>query len=290
MKKRNCAKWLVTGVLLCFGMLVGCAKEEPILNIEPETVQSIEVFLYDTVKNETAYGWCYREEDMEEMLSYLSTVSGEELEEFPLAEWPERFWGIVLNVGPTNPKLLIVGDYLITAEGQCYQIDGAKAEDVCENMQVEDSRKVSGIPHVLNRRYAAEQNGAFRPAFLYRVERDLPLMEGIIMQTGQESYGTEKSNIDFSITNQTGQELEYGSRIMFEVLIDDVWYGMDDMLAENVNIGWNDLLYIQQNGDTREDTFYIGAYQPLLPGTYRLVKEFTMGEELGYATCEFRIE
>lgn len=290
MKKRNCAKWLVTGVLLCFGMLVGCAKEEPILNIEPETVQSIEVFLYDTVKNETAYGWCYREEDMEEMLSYLSTVSGEELEEFPLAEWPEHFWGIVLNAGPTNPKLLIVGDYLITAEGQCYQIDGARAEDVCKNMQVEESRKSEGIPYVINRRYAAEQNGAFRPAFLYRVERDLPLMEGIIMQTGQESYGAQDNRIDFTITNKYQEEILYGSQVMFEVLVDDIWYSMDDMLAQNVNIGWNDLLHIQQSEDTLEDAFYIEFYQPLLPGTYRLVKEFTLGEVNGYAACEFVIE
>ncbi len=290
MKKKKHNIVFLTVVLLCVGMLIGCAKQEAILHINPDTVQSIELYMYDTEKDETVYGWCYQEEDMEEMLSYLSEVGGEELEGFPLAEWPDRFWGIMLNVGPTNPKLLIVGDYLITAEGQCYQIDGAAAEEICETMQVEETRKTEGIPYVLNRRYAAEQNGAFRSAFLYKVERELPVFTDVVMETTEKSYGTEKSNIAFTITNQSEQELVYGSQVFFEVMIDDVWYSMDDMLAENINIGWTSELRMQEPGSTVEDGFYISCYQPLLPGNYRIVKEFTLGNEEGYAACEFRIE
>ncbi len=290
MKKRKHNLVFLAVILLCVGMLVGCAKKEAILNIDPDTVQSIELYMYDTQKNETVYGWCYQEEDMAELLSYLSKVSGEEVEEFSLTEWPERFWGIMLNVGPANPKLLIVEDYLITAEGRCYRIDGEAAEDICETMHVEESRKSEGIPYVLNRRYAAQQNGAFRPAFLYEAERDIPLLADVVMETSEESYGTDKSKIDFTIFNQSEQQLAYGSQVFFEVLIEDVWYSMDDMLAENVNIGWTSELRMQAPGSTVEDGFYISCYQPLLPGTYRLVKEFTIGEETGYAACEFRIE
>ena len=110
------------------------------------------------------------------------------------------------------------------------------------------------------------------------------------MKTAQDSYSGEDTEITFTIENCGDTDLEYGSQVSMEVLIDGDWYDMNNMLTENVDIGWTDELRIQQPETVVEDTFYIKYYQPLCKGTYRLVKEFAVNGEKGYAACEFEIE
>jgi hypothetical protein len=76
-----------------------------------------------------------------------------------------------------------------------------------------------------------------------------------------------------------------------EVLVDNHWYYIGDMINSNVNIAWTSLLYILKSDDAMGDTYYLEYYQPLPIGTYRLVKKVSAedGTE-GYLPVEFQVQ
>jgi hypothetical protein len=84
--------------------------------------------------------------------------------------------------------------------------------------------------------------------------------------------------------------MEFGSRLELETRVDDVWYYIDDMINDNVNMGWTAELYILDSGNSIEETFYYKYYQPLPIGKYRIIKEVKVDEKVGHMAYEFDVK
>ncbi len=96
--------------------------------------------------------------------------------------------------------------------------------------------------------------------------------------------------LDVTIENHTGSTLEFGSKLDLELLVNNTWYNIDNMINDNVAIGWNSILYRLENGQSSDDTYSLKFHQPLPAGTYRLVKQVQTGNEEHWVSGEFQAE
>lgn len=96
--------------------------------------------------------------------------------------------------------------------------------------------------------------------------------------------------IELTIINNTGNTVEFGSRLFLETLVKDQWYNIDSMINDNINLAWNDMLYLLDHDKSLEDNFYIKYYQPLLEDRYRLIKEVSADDKVAYVSYEFDIK
>lgn len=72
------------------------------------------------------------------------------------------------------------------------------------------------------------------------------------------------------ITNNSGEDFEYGEYFSLQNQIDGHWYTMP-VKAEN--IAFHDICHILPAGESAEEIYDISIYGPLEPGAYRLVVE-----------------
>jgi hypothetical protein len=107
----------------------------------------------------------------------------------------------------------------------------------------------------------------------------------------ESSINTQKERLIVTLENHTGSTLQFGSMYSLEVLVDDHWYYVGDMINRNVNIGWTSILFMLKHDESMGDTYHLQYFQPLPSGTYRLVKAVTneVGTE-GYLSVEFQVE
>lgn len=281
-------------VLACLLSFPGCSKEKVtdpvfVFSFPREKVQSFSVYTYDTDENTTTSNWVYTEKDMKNFLDYLENLSGTRVDTLDPTALPGSFYGIELNVD--NPyTLLILGDYAINYKGEYYKINGQKAEEMCQSI-VNDTRVGAGVSYILNHRYLSLLEGVWDTTYMTKSSYTEAPMENASMTMQESSIDPQKDRIILTLENHTGSTLQFGSMYSLEVQVDDNWYYIGDMINSNVNIGWNTLLYILNNDDVTEDTYYLEYHQPLPAGTYRLVKKVTTEDGMeGYLSVEFQVE
>lgn len=101
---------------------------------------------------------------------------------------------------------------------------------------------------------------------------------------------SETEMLKLSIENTSSNEIQFGSRLELEALVDDIWYNIDNMINDNINLGWTDELYILETGKSLDAVFYFTYFQPLPVGRYRLIKEININGTKGYTAFEFEVK
>jgi hypothetical protein len=285
-------------VLACLLVFSGCKKKEadPVFSFPLEKVQSFSVYTYDTAENTTTSNWVYTEKDMKAFLDYLDNLSGTRVNKPDTTAFPSSFYGIELNVD--NPyTLLILGDYAINYKGEYFKIDGKKAEEMCQSI-VDDTRESEGVSYILNHRYLSLLEGIWDTTYMTESHYTEAPLENATLTMVESSIDTQKERLVLTLENHTGSTLQFGSMYSLEVLVGDLWYYVGDlwyyvgdMINSNINIGWTSILFMLKNDESMGDTYHLQYFQPLPPGTYRLVKAVTteVGTE-GYLSVEFQVE
>lgn len=115
-------------------------------------------------------------------------------------------------------------------------------------------------------------------------------MENVQLIGDKTSIDAEDSILELNIINNTTNTIEFGSKLVLETLVKEEWYNIDNMINDNVHLGWNSLLYILDSGKSIEDKFYLKYYQPLPAGRYRLIKKVSVDDKEGYVAYEFNVE
>ncbi len=278
--------------LACLLVLPVCSKKQETVAVFPfprDRVQSFSVYTYDSDQNTTTSNWVYMEKDMKAFLDYFEKLSGTRVEKPDTTAFPSTFYGIELNVDDPY-TLLILGDYAINYKGEYYKIDGRKAEAMCQSI-VHETRVGEGMTYILNHRYLSLLEGSWDTTYMTASNyTDAPL-ENAAMTMQESSIDPQKDRLILTLENHTGSTLQFGSMYSLEVLVDNRWYYVGDMINSNVNIGWTSILFLLKNDETMGDTYYMQYLQPLPTGTYRLVKSVTTeaGSE-GYLAVEFQVE
>lgn len=283
---------LLIFTLACLLIIPGCSKEkieDQVFPFPRKKVQSFSVYTYDTVKNTTTNNWVYSEKDMKEFLDYLENLSGTKIDKPDTTAFQSPFYGVELNVD--NPyTLLFIGDYAINYKGEYYKIDGRKAEEMCQSI-VRETKVGEGMSFIMNHRYLSLLEGAWDTTYMTESSFTGAPLKGASLNMAEDSIDSQKQQIILTIENQTGNTLQFGSMYSLEALVDNRWYYIGDMVNSNVNIAWNTLLYILNNDEVMEGTYYLEYLQPLPAGTYRLVKKVTTEDGIeGYLSAEFQVE
>ena len=254
-----------------------------------EQVQSFSVYTYDTDKNTTTSNWVYTETDMNDFLDYLGNLPGTKVDKPDTTSFPDIFYGIELNVD--NPyTLLIIGDYAINYKGEYYKIDGRKAKEMCQSI-VSDTRVGEGVSYIINHRYLSLLEGVWDTTYMTESSYTAAPLENATMTMLESSINKQQELIILTLENHTGSTLQFGSMYSLEVLVNDRWYYIGDMINTNVNIGWTSILFMLEDDEAMGDTYHLRYLQPLPTGTYRLIKSVTTedGRE-SYLSTEFQVD
>lgn len=272
---------------LCLTVFSGCSREKVFI-FPKEKVQSFSVYTYDTVSNTTTSNWVYLEEDMVNFLTYLDKLTGTKVDTLDTATLSSPFYGIELNVD--NPyTLLFIGDYAITYDGAYYKIDSRKAQEMCRSI-IGATDVHEGTSYIANQRYLSLLSGEWDTTYMIASSYTGTPLENASMTSEKASIDTSLEKLGITIDNHTGSTLEFGSKLDLEVMVDGIWYNIDNMINDNVAIGWNSLLYMLDSGITHEDNYYLKYHQPLPSGPYRIVKSIRADGVDRYLACEFLVE
>lgn len=279
--------FLITLSIIFLLTISGCS-EVKVFEFPKDKVQSFNVYTYDTKSNTTTNNWVYQDKDMADFLDYLENLSGVKVDSFDTSALSSPFYGIELSVDNPYP-LLIIGDYAINYEGQYYKINSKKAEEMCKFI-LGDTKVYDGLSYIMNHRYLSLLDGKWDTTYMTKSSWTQDPLANATMSAAEASINTSFEKLEIVIENSTGSTMEFGSRLILEALVGDVWYNIDDMINDNLNLGWTDELRILTTGESTEDSFYLAYYQPLPAGSYRLVKEVRVNDSNGYLACVFEVE
>jgi hypothetical protein len=270
--------------ILCTGMVFGCSKDA-IFEFQKEEVQSFSVYTYDFEKEETTSNWVYHDEDMAEFLSYLENLSGTKTDTLDTEKLSGFFFGVELNI--EDPFLILfAGDYAITHDGEYYLIDGEEAERMCQSI-VGDTKVYDNVSYIMNHRYLSLLEGYWDTRFMTESNWTGEALENAKLSSAMTSVDVKSEILELTITNNTGSTMDFGSRLELETSVEGVWYNIENMINDNVNLGWDDMLYLMDSGNSIEEKFNFKYYQPLPAGRYRIIKEVKLNEKVGHVVYEF---
>ena len=111
---------------------------------------------------------------------------------------------------------------------------------------------------------------------------DVNQLEGVSIDLDETEFKTSGNTLDLKIHNTSDEEYYYGAEYSLEYLEDDVWHTIeteDDMAVIAI-------AYVLVPNDTNTDKIDLSFYEPLRPGTYRIIK--MIGDEP--LTAEFTVK
>lgn len=273
--------------ILCLGTVSGCKKAK-VFEFEKEDVQSLFVYTYNFTSNQTTSNWAYKEADMKDFLGYLENLSGTKIDTIDIESLSGPFYGVELNA-ENSYNILFAGDYAIMYKGEFYRIDGKEAVEMCQSI-VGDTRINDHVLNIVNHRYLSLIEGHWDTRYMTITNYKEEEMENVQLVGVMTSVELDVEMLAFTMVNNSGRTIEFGSRLVLETLLNDEWYNIDNMIIDNVNLAWTDLLYRLESGESIESKFFINHYQPLPTGKYRLIKEVDDDNKVSYVAYEFNIE
>jgi hypothetical protein len=273
--------------ILCIGIFLGC-QSETVFKFSKEEIQSLFVHTNNFKSGVTTTNWVYKKDDMKDFLYYLKNLPGKKVNNLDTKKLTGLFYGVELN-GEHSYHILFAGDYVITSAGEYYLTDGEKAEKMCQSI-VGDTKVKEDVSYIVNHRYLSLAEGHWDTKYMTSSKWTGEQMKNVQLLGEKSSVDTDEKTLGLTILNNTGKTIEFGSRLTLETLINDAWYNINDMINENVNLAWTDILYMLGSGKSKEAKFHLSYYQPLPAGRYRLIKEVTTDVTRGYAAYEFNVE
>lgn len=273
---------------LCFIVIASCSKEnkEAVFEFPKENIQSLSVYTYDTEHETTTSNRVYNNDDMD-FLNYLQNLSGKKIDSIDINKLSDNFYGVELNA-ELPYTILFVDDYAITYEDEYFVIDGKEAAKMCQSIKG-DSNLYFDASYILNHRYISIMDEQWITKYMKESTWNGEEAKNVQF-IGVSSIDTDSEMLELTLENNTGTTIEYGSMIIFETLVDGVWYNIDNMTNDNINLAWTAELHILETGNSSENNFYLNFYQPLPIGTYRLIKEVTVDGKNVYMIHEFDIK
>jgi hypothetical protein len=269
-------------------VIFSSCQREKVFKIPKDEIQSLTVQEHNFNSGTTNTKLVFENDDMKDFLSYLENLEGTKIDGIDTEKLSGLFYGVELY--SKNPyTILFAGNYAITYKGEYYLIDGAKAEKMCQSIKGET--KVSNdISNIVNQRYLSLVNEHWDSKYMKSSNWTGVQIENVQLLVDKTTVNTKEPAIGLTIENKTSNTIEFGSKLMLEAKVNGVWYNIDNMINENLNIAWNDMLYRLAPDKSREEKFHFNFYLPLPAGNYRLVKEVSAGNKDGYVTCEIEIK
>ncbi|WP_313132280.1 hypothetical protein [Anaerocolumna sp.] len=134
--------------------------------------------------------------------------------------------GLSALLGQTgdNPyTLLFAGEYAINYKGEYFLIDKEEAIKMCESI-ISNTKVYSTVNNITNNRYLSLIDGKWDIKYMNKsTMTDAPL-KNVQMIGNNNELLAETEMIKLSIKNTSSNEIELGSRLELEVIINGIWY------------------------------------------------------------------
>lgn len=273
--------------LLCIGSVSGCSKDT-ILKFTKKEVESISVNTYDFENKKTTTNWVYKKGEMEDLLYYLESLSGVKTESLNITDIDTLLYGIELNAG-NSVHVLFAGDYAITDNGEYYLIDKAETEKVCKS--IDDNTRVTNLTYLYNHRYLSLIDGKWNTTYMIKSRWTESQIADIHMSSNKAVVSNKDKSLELEIINNSPSMINFGAQFELEALVDDEWYNIDDMINDNINLGWTqELLILNSSESLKDDFLFLKYYQPLPIGKYRVIKEIAINDKKEYVAYMFEVK
>ena len=225
---------------------------------------------------------------MEDLLNYLQGLSGVKTETINTIDTVNPLYGIKILAGNKYQNILFVGNYAITDKGEYYFIDKEEAEEIFKSTVA--NTRVNNSIYIYNHRYLSLLNGRWDTKYMIKSRWTEPQMANINMISDKTVVNNQDENLELEIINNSSSKIRFGKQIELEAMVDDVWYSIDDMVNDNIDLGWELILIELNSGETFKDDFLnLKYYQPLPKGKYRLIKKITADNNIGYVAYVFDV-
>lgn len=262
--------------------------KEPVFKFPEEDIQSLFVYAYDFEGNTTTSNWVYEKKDMTNFINYLKNLSGKKVNNINPDNLSGLFYGVELS-GDYPYTLLLAGEYAINYEGEYFLIDKEESVKMCKSI-IGDTQVYDSVYNIVNNRYLSLIDGKWDKKYMYKSTKKDDSLKNVQMVGENKELHSEAEMLKLSIENTSFNEIQFGSRLELEALVDDIWYNIDNMINDNINLGWTDELYILESGKSLDAVFYFTYFQPLPVGRYRLIKEININGTTGYTAFEFDVK
>ena len=114
---------------------------------------------------------------------------------------------------------LFIGDYVITNEGNIYQIDGITSLKMCQTVEGH-IREFNELFYVVNHRYLSIIDGVWDSTYMTESKWQSPPVENVSMYGNELLNSLESESIEIEILNSLNNEIQFGSALILEVEID----------------------------------------------------------------------
>ncbi len=274
----------IMGLILIL-VLTGCNKTE-LLQLDFSTIESISIDQYNFQETITKSKWAYKEEDINELISYLESLKGNLVEE-PELDAPNTIaYGVTLNTVPTE-YILFIRDYVVLSNGEYYEIGNQKIEDIFN--EIPTSMKTYNLTWITNHRYLSLVDGIWDTTYMVESTNKEEPADKIIWTTDTSMIDTITYKLESKITNNSDLIIEFGSMFELEAVVNGTWYRISSMNEDSYPLEFTSELLRIEPGKSSSYSYGLQYYQPLPIGKYRYVKTITMDDYEYKIYLEFEV-
>lgn len=285
--------WSLIIIIFVTGFFLnGCASRDEVklFDYNIENVESIGTYIYNFEDTHTTNYWSYLDDEMFEFIDYLNSIHESKVLDFTPKSDQSKLYGFEINrIDSGEDKYLLCGNYLITENGEYYEVNG---EELIDHLTLIDQRQSSyqHLDFILNHRYLSLYQGTWDTEYMLQSPFEDSQLIDVKIEVETINITTEAEQIGFTVINDSSRTFTFGSRVYLEAKVDDEWYVVGDMIRDGINIGWTDELHILESGKKRDYQFHFNYLQPLPSGKYRIGKVVTDEEGIDLAIfSEFNI-
>lgn len=255
--------YLVTAEALDMGTPVIRTTADTLLeHASPET-SAMTLFIYDgkVVRSATVYS-CEKEQ---EILDDLNSVKAVKADDWTVEDASLPIYG--LEIGREDGWSILAAwsdGYWIAQDGAAYRFD-FDFERLANEGQWEDERELPSFTSFPCARLFTQEGDGWNPKYLVPADPLNP-PAGITMTLD----AFEGSDAVVNISNESGEDWDFGEFYEVQALVDGTWYEIPTMPG---NWGFNCMGYFLEAGSSQSMIHHLGMYGELPPGVYRIVLE-----------------
>lgn len=266
-----------------------------VFSLFEDEFESISLFHYDFDNQMTTEYFEYESVELKQIVNKLNSIKGKSIDTLDIGSGISNAIGLEMNPkgkdygGREDLFFLIIDNQIIDNKDNIYIISDDDVNTI-DTLTREKTQTRLSIDNIVNHRSIAFKNNSWDSRFLMKSDIESNFKNDIEFVSSEKDLLENDYKIKLKVMNNRNTTIEYDEKLCVEAKIDHVWYRIDDLMINNIKMVYPLILHRTQSGETQE-LFGIdmSLFMPLPVGEYRLLKEFTDGNNTIYAQFNFRI-
>lgn len=264
--------WLLI-LLWTVVLFAGCWQKANNDILDPDLEYNVLSLLsYDFQKDTTKIESRLDQADNIRIIEYIHNLDVTKIDKLELPDDLTEAYGIEFDY--ENHKVItLIGQYLLVDNGDMYEVLGADFQELYK--EIADDERTLDQFFIRSHRMISLLEGHWDESYMQESVFEEKNSGDVQIEIGADLVSDARESLPFVMINSTDGHISFGSRYYLEVNLMGAWYSIDDMVQNlDGDLAWNDILHMLDRETEFEDTLYLGYYQPLPKGNYRVIKEY----------------